>query len=238
MEDRGWDGWQALLTTKNGLVVNSAGNEVHFTGVAWAGQAGVPVGSADLRRRQVSYLSGACLAVKADAFHAIDGFAPSFFLYHEDLDLSLRLRLSGRRLGLEPSARVEHEYEFAKGAHKWRLMELNRWATIIRCWPTALLLAILPVLVLTEIGIWLAAFSGGWASQKLRASTEGLGRLGEWFNARRSIQSNRSVTVSEFASWLTPALSSQYLGRVGQSKFLLVGLRAYWRCVTSLLSKR
>ena len=58
-------------------------------------------------------------------------------MYHEDVDLSLRLRLAGGRLGVEPAAVVDHDYEFAKGAAKWRLLERNRWATIVRCYPGA-----------------------------------------------------------------------------------------------------
>ena len=39
----------------------------------------------------------------------------AFFMYQEDVDLSLRLRLAGGRLGVEPAAVVDHDYAFAKG---------------------------------------------------------------------------------------------------------------------------
>ena len=40
-----------------------------------------------------------------------------FFLYHEDVDLSLRVRLGGRPArGRADAARVDHDYEFDKGA--------------------------------------------------------------------------------------------------------------------------
>ena len=37
-------------------------------------------------------------------------------MYCEDVDLSLRLWLWGGRVGVEPAARVDHDYAFAKGA--------------------------------------------------------------------------------------------------------------------------
>ena len=146
----GWAAWQALVTQEHGAAVNTAGNVVHFTGVAWAGQAGVALARADLRRREVGYLSGACFAVRRDAFDAVGGFDASYFLYHEDLDLSLRLRLAGGRLGVEPDARVEHDYEFVKGDYKWELMERNRWATLVRTWPGPVLALVAPALLATE----------------------------------------------------------------------------------------
>ena len=61
------------------------------------------------------FVSGACLAIPSSEFDELGGFAEDFFLYQEDVDLSLRLRLAGGRLGLEAGARVDHEYEFEKG---------------------------------------------------------------------------------------------------------------------------
>jgi len=69
----------------------------------------------------------------------LGGFADDYFMYHEDVDLSLRLRLAGGRIGVIPDARVDHDYDFDKGPAKWRVLERNRWATLLRTYPAPLL---------------------------------------------------------------------------------------------------
>jgi GT2 family glycosyltransferase len=54
-------------------------------------------------------LTGAALLVRRAAFDALGGFDEAIFLYHEDDDLSLRLRQAGWSLLVEPRARVFHE---------------------------------------------------------------------------------------------------------------------------------
>jgi GT2 family glycosyltransferase len=237
-DGRGWAAWQALVMADDGRIVNTAGNVVHFTGVAWAGQAGRPLEQADLSPREVGYLSGACMAVRREAFAAVGGFAPEFFLYHEDLDLSLRLRLAGGRLGLEPGARVEHAYEFDKGPHKWRYMERNRGATLVRCWPGPLLVLVAPALLATEGAIWAAAIAGGWSREKARATVELLGALPRLRRERRVIQRGRRITRAQFAAWLEPGLSSPFLGRAARSRLIDRGLHLYWRLVLRALRTR
>ena len=39
-DGRGWAAWQALITAEGGRVLNTRGGVVHFTGIAWAGDAG------------------------------------------------------------------------------------------------------------------------------------------------------------------------------------------------------
>ena len=74
-------------------------------------------------------------------------------MYHEDVDLSLRTA-PARRRGWGSSRRrvVDHDYEFAKGPAKWRMLERNRWATILRCYPGPLLALLAPALLATELG--------------------------------------------------------------------------------------
>ncbi len=115
-EGRGWDAWQALVTDGDGTEVNSWGNVVHFTGIAWAGGAGRPIAEAPAEPREATFASGACLIIARDVWEEVGGFSPEYFLYHEDTDLGLRLWLAGRRVGVEPRARCEHEYEFDKGS--------------------------------------------------------------------------------------------------------------------------
>jgi N-acetylglucosaminyl-diphospho-decaprenol L-rhamnosyltransferase len=61
-----------------------------------------PTGGAALYRRQ--------------AFEAVGGFDERIFLYYEDLDLALRLRLRGARCELEPAVAAVHAYSATLGA--------------------------------------------------------------------------------------------------------------------------
>jgi N-acetylglucosaminyl-diphospho-decaprenol L-rhamnosyltransferase len=224
-----WTAWMGLVTAEGGSVVNTSGGVVHFTGIAWAGQ-GAARGPAE-----VSFLSGACLAVPRAVWERAGGFSGEYFMYHEDVDLSLRLRLAGGRLGIEPAAVVDHDYEFAKGPAKWRLLERNRWSMILRCYPGPLLVALAPALAATEIALLAIAAAGGWLPQKLAATAATARALPRLLGERRAIQAARTISSAEFARWLTPDLDSAFLGRAAGSRVLRRALRAYWRLVLRVL---
>jgi GT2 family glycosyltransferase len=101
-----------------------------------------------------------------ERFATLGGFSDACLLYHEDVDVSMRVRLAGGRLGVEPAAVVDHAYGFAKGAAKWRYLERNRWATILRCYPTRLLVLLAPGLLATELALLVVTAAGGWLPQK------------------------------------------------------------------------
>jgi GT2 family glycosyltransferase len=228
----GWAAWMALVTQNHGHEVNSAGNPVHFTGFAWAGDHGR---SADgIEPREVTSLSGACLAIPLRTFRRLGGLPEPYFLYHEDVDLSLRLRLAGERLGLEPRAVVDHDYEF-EGASKMRWLERNRWAMVLRTYPAPLLTLVAPALLLTELALIPISIAGGWGRQKLLANIDVIRRLPWALRTRKAIQAQRSITAGEFAALLTPDLDSQFFGVASRSRILRVGLRSYWRVVRTLL---
>ena len=236
----GWSAWQGLVTADGGRIVNTRGGVVHFTAIAWAGGAGE---ATDKREGWTGYgpgvepgfVSGACLAVPRETFERLGGFAEDFFLYHEDVDLSLRARLAGGRLGVVTDAVVDHDYDFDKGAAKWRYLERNRWATLIRTYPTPLLLLVFPALIATDLALWPAALLGGWGGQRLQALADTLRSLPRLFRERREVQPTRTIQAREFASSLTPELNSPYLGRAGRSRFLGALLRGYWSLVLRAL---
>ena len=64
------------------------------------------------RRKEVGWLSGACLLVRRAAFDHIGGFDAEFFMYFEDVDLGYRLGKIGFTNVYEPAAVVTHT-----GAH-------------------------------------------------------------------------------------------------------------------------
>jgi len=233
-ETRGWAAWMGLVATNEAREVNTAGNPVHFTGLAWAGDHGKPLGA--IEPHEVTTLSGACLALQLETFHRMGGLPEPFFLYHEDVDLSIRLRLEGETLGIEPAAVVDHEYEFG-GPAKMRWLERNRWALVLRTYPGSLLALLAPALLLTELALIGVSISGGWGREKLLADLAGLRRLPWALRTRREIQRRRSISAADFAALLTPDLDSPYFGRAGRSRVLRLMLRAYWRVVRMLLGR-
>jgi GT2 family glycosyltransferase len=233
-DGRGWDAWQGLVACEGGTRVNSAGNPVHFTGIAWAGGHGEPLPPPPAAG-EVAAASGACLAVTRLRWLDLGGFPEDFFLYHEDIDISMRIHLEGGRVGLEPSAVVDHDYEFGGSEQKWRWLERNRWAFLLRVYPAPLLALVLPALLATEPVLLVVAARGGWLRQKLLAGVDLVRWLPRLLDERRAVQRRRAVSAGEFAGWLTADLDSPFIGGFARRGPVRAALRLYWRLVRAFL---
>lgn len=234
-ERRGWAAWMGYLTSDEGRTVNTSGGIVHFTGLAWAGEIGTPADRLSQQPREVGFVSGGCLAVPLATWRRLGGFPPEFFLYEEDVDLSLRLRLEGGRIGVEPTARADHAYQFSKNRRKWRWLERNRVAMVMRCYPRPLLVLIAPALIATELALLPIAAAQGWLDQKLLALGDVARALPRLLAERREVQRHRRVSALEFSHWLTSDLSSPYFGSVAEMPAIRGLLRGYWGAVVGLL---
>ena len=233
-EEREWGAWQALVADGDGRRVNSAGNPLHFTGITWAGGHGLPLDQAP-PAGEVAVASGACLAVPLRIWRETGGFPPEFFLYHEDVDLSVRIRMAGHRVGIEPTALVAHDYEFGANAEKWFWLERNRLAFLVRTYPGALLALLTPALLATELALLLVAAKGGWGREKLRADLAFLRWLPRLLRERRAVQRRRTISAAEFAAALTPDLDSELISPLVRTRPARLLLRTYWRLVRLLL---
>lgn len=236
VEGREWGAWQALVADGDLRCVNSAGNPVHFTGIVWAGGHGLPLASAP-PAGEIAAASGACLAIPMAIWRETGGFPAEFFLYHEDVDLSIRVRAAGHAVGIEPAAVVAHDYEFGANAEKWFWLERNRLAFLVRTYPGALLALLAPALLATELALLAVSAAGGWGRQKLRANLAVLRWLPRLLRERREIQARRAVSAAEFASWLTPDLDSELISPLVRLQPARLLLRGYWRLVRLLLPK-
>lgn len=57
---------------------------------------------------RTGWLSGCCLVVRTEAFRAVGGFDPTYFMYCEDMDLCHRLRAAGWDSVYVPDAVITH----------------------------------------------------------------------------------------------------------------------------------
>lgn len=230
-----WGAWQALVVMNGGERVNTLGGKIHYLGFGWSGGCGTPAAEVPARPVEVPFASGAAMVIRREAWDRVAGFEPSYFLYGEDLDLSLRLRLAGYGVGMTPSGRVEHDYEFEKGPDKWFLLERNRWRTLLAAYPTPLLLLLAPALLLFELALLPIAAHGGWLGAKLRAQGAVLRDLPGELARRRSVQAYRQIDATTFADVLSADLDSEYLGAAARVGVLVALQRCYWRVVRAML---
>jgi N-acetylglucosaminyl-diphospho-decaprenol L-rhamnosyltransferase len=235
VEREDWGAWQALVSLPDGTV-NTDGNLVHWLGFGWAGGLGTPGAAARARGpHEVGFPSGAAMAVRRTAWEAIDGFDPAYFMYGEDLDLGLRLRLAGWGVGVQPAAEVVHDYSYAKGDYKWFWLERNRWWTVLGAYPTPLLVAVAPALLAFELALLAVAWRGGWLRAKLRAQVAVLRELPAILRRRARVQATRRVGAAAFAAGLTDSLDSPNLTAAKAIPGAAAAQAGYWRAVRAVL---
>lgn len=227
--------WMGLVLLESGTGINTSGGVIHFAGFGWAGQIDESRDAAPTSPREVGFVSGACLALPRVTWYEIGGFAEHFFMYCEDVDLSLRLRLRGGLLGVIPQAVVLHDYKFAKGAYKWRLLERNRLATVIRTYPIAVLGTVFPALLAAEVVTWVVAARNGWLRAKARSTLEIMHCLPGLIGERRAIQSGARTDSITFARCFVAGLDSPYFGAVGAQPIVRAGMLTYWKVCLAIL---
>jgi len=193
-------------------LVNSAGNAMHFLGLGYCLGYRRPAKSINRETiTEIAYPSGAGVLLCTEALGKTGLFDEEYFMYHEDLDLGLRLRLAGYRNVLAPRSVVYHKYEFSRSIAKYYFMERNRWLTLwknLRLWTLAVLA--LP-LISAEIGLFIAALGGGWWREKLRVYAYFL-KPSSWSRVlakRQSVAATRVVGDHEIALLWTPVIEFQ-----------------------------
>lgn len=65
--------------------------------------------------REVEQVCGACQFVRSEAYRQVEGYDPAFFMYHEDVDLNIRIRRAGWRIFYVPQAIVRHHLGASSG---------------------------------------------------------------------------------------------------------------------------
>jgi GT2 family glycosyltransferase len=215
-------------------LLNSGGNVLHVTGLAWAGSYGRPADEVS-EPREIAYPSGAAMAIRADLFRELGAFTEELFMYQEDLELAWRARLRGLRIVLVPAADVYHDYEFGRNPLKHYLLERNRLVFVLSAYSRRLLLLLAPVLLSTELAMLALAGKEGWTRDKLAGWGWCVRRAGWLRRRRRQTQALRLVSDRELAPLLTPVIDPAMIAVPGVVRAVNPLLERYWSLVRRAL---
>lgn len=72
---------------------------------------------------KIAWVLGACMLIKRSVYNEIHGFDEDFFLYGEDVDICLRVRLAGYEIGYNDEVRIMH----VSGASEIGADTLDKW---------------------------------------------------------------------------------------------------------------
>ena len=218
-----------LLLASQPDLVDSAGLPVHLSGLSWCDRYGEPA-AAERRPRSITSAHGAMFACRREVWELLGGMDESYFMYHEDTDLSLRTHLAGLDVVLASGAVAVHDHDFSRNAQKMFLLERNRFLTVLGDYPTHLLLRALPVILLLEPLYLVVAVRDGWAPEKVRAWGWLLRHPLKVTRRRRLVQA--AVTAPHaLDARLTAAVTQTQLDAPRAMAPLNRLLTAYWRHV-------
>jgi len=201
----------ALITSRlvymdDPSIADSAGDGYLRAGGAFKHGHGAPV-SAFASSHEVFGACGGAFMIRRDAFEALGGFDPRFFMLYEDVDLSYRARLRGMRVWYAASAIVRHAGSGSLGTVSPAAVfygQRNLEWTWIKNTPRSLLLATaVPHAIYALAGLlhYIRIGRGGAALRGKWAAVRGLPQV---LADRRSIQASRTAATADVARHMEP----------------------------------
>jgi GT2 family glycosyltransferase len=198
--------------------------------------------------REVGAQASTSLLVHRERAAAVSGFDPRFFIYLNDFELSLRLRLRGWRCYVAPRSVVYHRQGNPETSWRGRgsyperrayLIYRNRWMLIAKLYSARTLLLCLPALLLYELVLLAAAARKGWLAVYRRALCDVVRAWPALMTQRERVQRTRRISDRELLSAhglsYVPGLVQRPGARLAQ--WALEGaLELYWRAVAPLLA--
>ncbi len=186
-------------------LLNTNGNAFHFLGFGYSNgyleskdssvDMKLPQNDTRTRAHPINYASGAGVMLRADLLKTYGLWDEDFWMYHEDLEYSIRLKMHGYSVVCVYDSVIGHKYEFSRSITKFQFMERNRYAVLLMFYKIPTLILLLPALLGVELAMLFFAWKGGWFQQKILAYKAWLSPKfwGIWLAKRKKIQSTRTI---------------------------------------------
>ncbi len=120
---------------------------------------------------EIGYASGCSFLIKTNLMKEIGRYDEELYMYHDDLDLSLRVKARNYKLVLAPKSIVYHKYEFKRSVRMIYYIERNRLITYLVMMPRIQLWLTLPIFFLFELGMFAYSLKNKWHKEKIKIYT-------------------------------------------------------------------
>jgi len=194
-----------LLHADNPAFLDGEWNVYHASGLAWRKNHNQPAVRSAAKPRLVMSACAAASAYPHAAFDQVGGFDEEFFAYMEDLDLDMRLHLAGFPFLYLPDATVRHVGSGSAGYRSdFSTYYGHRnliWA-FVKNMPGFLFYLLLPAHIFCNLLYLLAGLFMPTGKALMRGKRDALRSLPAMLKKRKAIQSQRKITLLQFARLL------------------------------------
>jgi GT2 family glycosyltransferase len=202
-----------IVLRGNPDLINTCGTAVHMSGITLCRGLGMPRETFS-DQEVIGAVSGAAFVIRRELFEKIGGFDENFFMYMEDIDLSLRAQLTGATCLFEPKSIVEHEFSLRFGPRKVFYQERNRYLMLLKTLRWSTLVLMLPTLLVAEIITWGFVLLQDRENyqNKFKAYTWIASNWTEILENRKRIQSQRTIPDRRLLKQMTFGLEFKQTG--------------------------
>ena len=212
--------------------INSLGVLINYTGIAYPNL----LGQKDPGYQEpFESACGGIFMLRREVYETVGGFDEDLFLYHEDHDLSWRIRLAGWHLKVIPEAIMYHHYKFNKGILKYYSSEKNRLHILLKNMEVKTLALISPALITIEFSQWLHAVIHRWFLLKMKSYIEILMIFPRILTKRKKLKLLRKVSDKEITRVYKGTLAISGTNNPLLTYLLSPALNTYWKIIRHLI---
>ncbi len=217
-------------------MLNSKGNMLTFLGFGYCSGDGKKDDTDD-KIIDITYAAGAGILISKKNFLHIDRCDESFFMYHDDTELSFKIKLLGKRVVLAPKSVIYHKHEFGRSIMQVFFMERNRFRFLIQFFKIRTLILIFPAWLIMEVGMLPYEIKNKWFLTKLKVYL--------WFlnpknfilvlKERKKIQTLRKVNDKKLIEGIVPIVDFQQVDNPALRYIANPLFSFYWKIIKPLI---
>ena len=219
------------------LKINSVGNILHFLGFGFTDGYGENDRKIEGTPEIKGYASGCSFIIKKEVLDVIGGYNEEYYMYHDDIEMSLKTRLAGYRIVLAPRSVMYHKYEFSRSVRMIYQMERNRYLLMFHFYKIPTILVLLPAILIMDVGMLFYSLINGWIGVKLNVYKYFL-KVDSWkkiIKTRKEIKKLRKINDSQIVKNVVGKVEFQEINNPVLKYIANPILNAYWVLVRKLI---
>ncbi len=214
------------------LYLNTGGNKANYLAVGWPeGYGKSDVAYSDMS--EISFPSGAAMIMKKDLLKKVGMYDPDYFIYADDLDAGLRIRLAGYKVLYCPTSVVYHKYKFLKTRRNFYFLNRNRIQTYLKLYERRPYYWLLPPLLVYEFSILAYAMMNGYYREYFRSYTYIIQNIGNIRHKRTKIKEFKSISDKDLIDQLAGAIDFSEINQNPAVKYVLNPFLNYYKALCS-----